>query len=154
MGLGEVERIFVYAMCIKNYGIVQVSMLSFLRELGPWIRWLAETEMSLLKSSTTPSSSSVAAESPCAYDRGSPHMKPPHSCSCPPPESVWIASPIYLLASQLLAIGKQKRFVSKHHLVILVHKKTWKWDKKVEQLRTPEQEITEATYLKHLNFCF
>lgn len=88
MGLGKVERISANAMCIKNYGIVQISMLSFLRALGLLIRSLVETEMSLLSSSTTHSSSSVAAESPCACDTGSPHMKPPHSGSCPPLESV------------------------------------------------------------------
>lgn len=87
-GLGEVERISAYAMCIKNYGIVQISMLSFWRVLGLLIRSLVETEMSLLSSSITPSSSSVAAESPCACDTGSPHMKLPHLGSCPPPESV------------------------------------------------------------------
>lgn len=87
MGLGKVERISAYAMCIKNYGIVQISMMSFWRALGLLIRSLVETEMSLLSSSTTHSSSSVAAESPCACDTGSPHMKPPHSGSCPPLES-------------------------------------------------------------------
>lgn len=88
MGLGEVESISAYAMCIKNYGIVQISMLSFLSAPSLLIRSLVETEMSLLSSSTTPSSSSVAAESPCAYDTGSPHTKPPQSGSCPPLGSV------------------------------------------------------------------
>lgn len=86
MGPGEVERISAYVMCIKNYGIVQISMLSFLRALDLPIRSLEKTEMSLLSSSTTPSSSSVAAESPCACDTGSPHMKPPQLGSYPPPE--------------------------------------------------------------------
>lgn len=106
MGLGKVERISAYAMCIKNYGIVQISTLSFLRALGLLIRSLVEAEMSLLSSSTTPSSSSVAAESPCACDTGSPHMKLPQSGSYPPPKSVWRAFPAYLLASQLLTANK------------------------------------------------
>ena len=88
MGPGEVERISAYVMCIKNYGIVQISMLSFLRALDLPIRSLEKTEMSLLSSSTTPPSSSVAAESPCACDTGSPHMKPPQLGSYPPPENV------------------------------------------------------------------
>lgn len=106
MGPGEVERISAYVMCIKNYGIVQISMLSFLRALDLPIRSLEKTEMSLLSSSTTPSSSSVAAESPCACDTGSPHMKPPQLGSYPPPENVWRAFPAYLLASQLSTTNK------------------------------------------------
>lgn len=87
-GPGEVERISAYIMCIKNYGIVQISILSFLRALDLLIRPLEKTEMSLLSSSTTPSSSSVAAESLCACDTGSPRRKPPQSGSYPPPENV------------------------------------------------------------------
>lgn len=45
MGLGKVERISANAMCIKNYGIVQISMLSFLRALGLLIRSLVETNV-------------------------------------------------------------------------------------------------------------
>lgn len=47
------DAVIVYAQCIKNYGIVQVSILS-LKELGSFIRWLVNIEVSVLESSITP----------------------------------------------------------------------------------------------------